>query len=221
MGLALAQVRLARDNGLPEDVVINTFHFSTSTIGSVSAVEATEITDRLTSFYNDLATGATVIVRTMLSSVLAAVGHEIRVYDLEQPEPRAPIRTQAMAMTPGSGAMPSEVALCLSYRGALVSGLNPRRRRGRIYLGPLTIGIASVTDTADVRPDIGYRQSLLAAADTILQREEDGVFWVVASQPVEGGPISTTPVTFMWVDNAFDTQRRRGADPTSRVSVGT
>jgi hypothetical protein len=220
MGHALVQVRFARDNGLPEDVVINTFHFESAAGTLVTNLEAQAFAGRVSDFYLNTYAPSTVPVRTYISNVLANVGHEIRVYDMGLPKPRAPIYTQALAMTTGGSALPSEVAICLSYRAPLISGVPPARRRGRIYIGPLGTGtnVLGVTDISDVRPQPTMQNTLVDSALGALATPGTSGPWVVASQPDPLGPYTLSTITHLWVDNAFDTQRRRGAKPTSRVT---
>lgn len=114
-------------------------------------------------------------------------------------------------------AFPAEVALCLSYRATLQSGVNPARLKGRLYIGPLngSIGLAD----GDVRPSTGMQQDVARAGNALriagLGAGADNVTWCVYS-PTAG---FLQPVVSCWVDNAFDTMRRRGAKPLSRFSL--
>lgn len=229
MGHALAQVRLARTSGLPEDVVVNTFHFLTAS-DPVDGTDAALITTRIENFYKVAGDATVNAVQTYLSNVLATSGHEIRVYDMGLPEPRTPIRTLAMSLTPGSAALPSEVALCVSYRRPLISGVDPARRRGRIFVGPLSTAAAGATSAGDVRPIAAFQNSLAFAAQDLATPTTGSPAWSVYSAPAaaytgkDGQPIPANPgdldaIVTVWVDNAFDTQRRRGAAPTSRVTL--
>jgi hypothetical protein len=110
---------------------------------------------------------------------------------------------------------PAEVALCLSYRGPILAGTNPRNRRGRIYLGPLSSSSTGTVASGDLRPvatvmgyvaDIGKR---LMDANSATNVE-----WAVYSRSTG----QRTGITHLWVDDSFDTQRRRGADSTTRIT---
>jgi hypothetical protein len=213
----MVQARFQRDNGLPEDVVINTFHFQTNNPGFVTVAEAQAASQAVQDFYKATNAPQSVSVSNFLSQVLATSGHETRVYDMGDIQPRAPIFTSIFTIVAGSGYMPSEVALCLSYRGALVSGTSPARRRGRIYLGPLTSSVPSTVDTGDARPNSQTIGVMNAAALALMGLT--GLSWVVASQPDPAQAYVLTEIVTAWVDNAFDTQRRRGAAPTMRTTV--
>lgn len=131
---------------------------------------------------------------------------------------------------------PHEVALCLSFKNLASGGVPPAQRRGRIYFGP--IGGSQVVLNGDVTiPSADLRNDLLRAAtwlrDTIPGAGRD---WVIYSRPYPGRPETERPgnprgplpalaaragatyvVTDLWVDNAFDTQRKRGEKATSRL----
>lgn len=115
--------------------------------------------------------------------------------------------------------LPDEVSVCLSFHGDL-AGLVERsgstrpanRHRGRIFLGPLTTGVMGQDpDNHDVLVHSTPRQAFADAAGRILA----GVFgatWCVWSRT----NAALYPVVGGFVDNAFDTQRRRGIRATSR-----
>jgi hypothetical protein len=114
--------------------------------------------------------------------------------------------------------------LVLSYRGLLTPGVPDRRNRGRVYLGPL-VRDNSAVENGDVRPTSTAINKLAGAGDFLATSfgVVDVVSWCVYSRrqrglgvPVEQYAI---PVTSIHVDNAYDTQRRRGRDATSRVTI--
>lgn len=219
MGVAMVQMRLARVGGLTEDVVVNTFHFITPTPGQVTPTEAGTVQKKVSDFYTGTWAPSTQPVRNWLGNGIANTGHETRVYDLQQPKPRAPILNAFHTITPGTSMLPAEVAICLSYRAPLVSGTNPRRRRGRIYIGPLSQGAVSGATAGDARPDTAMTAAILNAAKGSLMEDVGVGDWAVASEPEAGGPLTLVPITHCWVDNAFDTQKRRGGKPTSRTTI--
>lgn len=98
-----------------------------------------------------------------------------------------------------------------SFQGARTSGSVQARRRGRIYIGPL-----KTTTSTNGRPN-STAITTLATASSALGIDLNAVAdttWCVWS-PTSG---TAVPITDGWVDNAFDTQRRRGWDPTSRTT---
>lgn len=213
--LLRVQVELPSDTSIPSDGAMNVWHFW---------VEDTESTNMglalaaLETFY--------LAVDTYLSSTLTGAMN-VKVYDLKDPTPRVPIFEETNTLTPGTGSLiPTEVAVCLSHSGAPVAGENQARRRGRIFLGPVhdtmcqnTGGSVFVNSTA--------RTAIAAAADALMDAGDGATFqWVVFS-PTTAGPLpwdentleaASTPVEQGYIDNAFDTQRRRGPDASARTN---
>lgn len=133
------------------------------------------------------------------------------------------VRNLAMTGVPPTDGLPSEVAACLTYFADLTGvperGPNNTRpassRRGRFYWGPL--GTAHVVDPATGVVSIGApgRNIMLDSARTYLfgQASAASWRWVVFSKTLW----EVFDVAGCAVDDAFDTQRRRGEKPTVRV----
>lgn len=186
------------ETGLPEDITVNTFHVQAATLNGTMLTTAWE------DFMND--------IQGLFGDVVAGSGHLLKVYNLADAEPRAPVHegSWAFGVAPSGETLPTEVALCVSYRGERISGTNPRRRRGRMYLGPLN-------DSSNVsgRPNSTYIDAIMDAFVTFdLTLGTEGHQFVIYSR-VDEGPVYPT---LAWVDNAFDTQRRRGYTPDTRDS---
>lgn len=203
----LCQAIMGATTGLPKDRVINTFHFETGT------ELAPTIADHLQTFYDSWS-------EWISPAVSRGDGESFFVfYDMSDPEPRTPIYAQLMSLEDelSSSSLPLEVALCLSYRAEYASGGPSPRRRGRIYLGPW-VGEAADMVGSYPRPQgtllttIAENASLLAGA-----LEDDVANWKVYSRVdnvlrnVIGG----------WVDNEWDTQRRRGRAASNRINWAT
>jgi hypothetical protein len=160
-------------------------------------------------------------VSDLLSPVLTrgTPVHEVRVYDMGLPMPRQPVFTLLFAMTATTNAVPipSEVALVLSLRAPIPSGGVAGRYRGRIYLGPLNGNVTSTGTVVagDIRPSLGSREGLLEAGRMMLAGAAETIAWSVFS----GMDNATRRITRLVVDDAFDTQRRRGAKPTTRLEA--
>lgn len=214
----LAQIVLFNDNGLPEDSSVNTWHFEIDdsvVSGDVEDVilnggdgpggPNVGIHPALEQFYDS--------VGGYLSTLLTGTG-EAKYYDLDDPTPRAPILVEPFDFgTTGTGALPTEVALCISFQAVKVSGVSQASRRNRFYLGPLSTTAAA---TSTSRPD-ATATATMDSAITAFYNTADGApawSWVVYS-PKLG---SSADVDNGWIDNAFDTQRRRGLAPTTRVT---
>lgn len=212
MGFARVQAILHNDSGLPQDQVINTWHFAPP--GDVSS-SAVDITDGLNAFYQ--------AIDSLLSPVLLGT-IDFKVYDLEDAPPRVPVAEIAgTSLTLGSQALPNEVACCMSFQGAIASGQNQARRRGRVFLGPMSV--ASGTAAAgDVRPAAATRTTITNAGAALI--DVPGINWSVFSPTVAGSPPwdagslagAFTLVTNGWVDDAYDTQRRRGLRTSTRTT---
>jgi hypothetical protein len=215
MAHALAQVRLQRTNNLPEDAVVNTFHFFT-TGATVTPAQAGEIATKVISFYNG-GPPADVAIAMTLSPILSrnALASQVKVYDMGQPMPRQPVVTQPWTLgnSAGFGPMPSEVALVLSLRATVTPGTSPARARGRVYVGPLNVGCLGDAGAGDVRPEASYQQAILKAGVRMLAAPADLIAWSVFSTKDQ----VLRRITSVVVDNAFDTQRRRGSAPTARI----
>lgn len=189
----------------------NVFHFR-DTNGVVPTPHA-DIEDAIVSFFNDEGPAAGK-VRSFMSEHMDPDDAQLRIYDLDDDKPRAPIYTNEFNLGPFTGgtSLPKEICCALSYRAASVSGEPPARRRGRLYIGPLGQN-AGVAASNDFRPAPGFRAVILDAGERLMQlRESDGPVWVVYSPTNEQwyAPIEVS------VDDAFDIQRRRGSAATFR-----
>lgn len=199
---------------LPEDRYVNTFHFDTSDTDPTMPFEtvANLIADRLEQFFD-----LTIVVGgSAISSFLARIFDEskvlVKVYRLSDPEPREPITIQyGMVNTTLGGAMASEVALCSSY----YSGTNTPRNRGRVYIGPLKASAVDAPQGVPARPSLALRNTISSASKRLADHTT-GPIWSTLSKAIPG-VLSAGEITDGWVDDAFDTQRRRGAPSTTRT----
>lgn len=198
MPLLRALVTIPMDSALPEDSVTNSLYFDSP--GVDFPTNMTDLTTALTAFYQAV---------DGYMSVRCNNPATIRYYNMDDPTPRTPLREDTMTLTYGTATMPQELAVCLTFQGAKVSGQPQARRRGRIYIGPL-----STTGVTDDRP-AGVLISALGTAATNLASAAfaAGVPWHVRSE-VSG---TSVPVTDGWIDNAIDVQRRRGVRATART----
>lgn len=198
---------------------MNVWHFQSQGVGGVAAA-ATRTFGLLQTFYQTI---------DFAFATFCADTIRCDIYDLSDAEPRVPIDSDTIDWTPATGgAFPAEVAMCLSYRGELLSGTNPARRRGRIYLGPLDDG-TGVTGN-DVTVDEGARNTIIGAAQDMAESGFTGdAFWVVFSPTLAGTPPwdvgtledASTRVLAGYIDNAFDTMRSRGSRASVRSSWST
>lgn len=205
----LATVNIPAASGLPEDVIVNTFHFEP--LGGLA--NGGNIVDMLKDFYDaDPPGGTDKITDYMTGTGSGGVGTtwKVKIYDLGAPSPRVPWWDEDFTVTLGGGVlMPTEVALVNSFHAAPVSGTPQARRRNRIYLGPFVTATLSSGRVASTLVSVVRRATmeLKAAGDASITwnwvgySPTDNESWEIA-----GG----------WVDNAWDTQRRRGMAATTR-----
>lgn len=206
-------------SGIAEDRYVNTFYAEGPTPADDAAYLAVAVS--ITRFYSAVAPTATFGVNHYLSNEMSGPGETVKIYNMADPHPRAPVFTHESDPTfdsPGDN-LPGEVAVCLSYAGTAVSGLPPARRRGRIFIGPLQVRACETSgdNTVPCRPALIFRQNLVKSAQNLKDELFDGsaLVWSMWS-PTSGSMLNIVRV---WADNAFDTQRRRGVDPNSRVSL--
>ncbi len=142
-----------------------------------------------------------------------ANGLELTSYARADPTPRAPVLTNFYTLGPvGSAPLPPEVSLCVSFQGPKVSGQPQARRRGRIYLPFMD----EANNGVDGRPSSAMVTAIAGAAGTLLAASNAATTWTwEVFSTVSGGNVT---ITEGWVDNEWDTQRRRGRKATARTT---
>lgn len=217
--LMRAQVTIPLDSALPEDSFVNTFYFDgDDTLGEDLDSEYHSVV------YNLLQTFYQSIDAYLANSVASPA--TLKIYDMRDPLPRVPEFTGTIPLTDSAQPpLPSEVALCVSFQADPVSGVAQARRRGRVFIGPLpsTASFAVVT-AGQLRPHTALVGAFADAANAMADGADtvggSHVSWAVYSPTLDAiGTIDDAfnDVTNGWVDNAYDTQRRRGAAPSSRT----
>jgi len=207
---------LATDSALPEDVVVNTWHFASYDVipGTTPQDTANDMFDQLVSFYNNMT--ANLAPATITGAIT------LTAYDLNDPTPRVPVHTRAFTANAGAGAaLPHEVAMCLSMKADVPSGANARRRRGRVYIGPIKQAVAE-QGIGKVIITQAQRDGLVDMARIAFHNALIGTdpYLCIYSPTTDAAGASLADsffkVTEFHVDDAFDIQRRRGAAPTAR-----
>jgi hypothetical protein len=209
-GVIRSQVVFQGKSGLPEDQWVNTFAFTTGTVAEPTQAMYDSIVGRLTAFYaaarNIPNNGAIALSSQMSKNIAPTV--QIKSYWLGQAPPREPITAEFQIAVGQGEPLPSEVSLCASFYATR----NLPRQRGRIFVGPL--GQAAATNLGDVsRPSSAMIELLWKASQDLANVTDQGVLLAILS----GADIAARRVTAGWVDNAWDTQRRRGEDASARV----
>lgn len=202
MSVVRAAVILHTVDTVPENFVTNAWAFELDAPFTSTAA----VTAALKAFYDSLV--------GWYSPAIAQNGHEIKYYMLPAVEPNYPYDTDFwnLGAAPAGSAFPDEVAVCLSFQGGRQAGFPQARRRGRVYLGPF-----DATINAGNRPVAGFLTAAANAATTMstaINAISAASEWVVWSEADQQG----VTIVDGWLDNAFDTQRRRGVQANSRTT---
>lgn len=218
----LARYEMHAANGEPEDNVVNDFAFQFT--DQPTPAEFALLRDAVTNFYG-FPSGNPDSVAAWISSRISRTQNGLfDVYEI--PSVPGPLGSPAYSSDFGipagtnTAALPSEVAAVISLHADLtnlqeaVGNTRPRaRRRGRVFIGPLNISALDNSPTGGML-SLDCRTSLAAQSEQLyVDALADGWVWSVWSranwdlQPIVGGH----------VDNAPDTQRRRGPRNTART----
>lgn len=232
MGVFRVQRIIHPKSGITRDQTVNTFHFQTPLQNTASPTETEMgyVKDALDALFNE-PVGANNALRFYLAeATMAQQRSSYKFYNMDHPIQRQPLGGPHLGLNNSAAnehtPLPSEVALCLSFRGANESGTIPARRRGRVFIGPLNVNCVEADPiTGQARPSLGIQNSLLAGANRLADSMAlVGMIWSVYSPSLRavsesGSALSgTTDIEHVWIDNAFDTQRRRGQAASARVA---
>lgn len=191
----------------PEDVITNTFHF----INNDTVSDYDNVRDMLENFYTVQAEGSTRPLVQFMSPSSITGAWTLKGYALEDPKPRQPvIQWQGQASPSNSPGLPTETALVLSFQADIESGQIPARRRNRVYLGPFNVD----ANGNNGRPNDNLVQTMIFQGKQLLAESVASVRW--SWQAYSPTTDEAHPVTNGWVDNAWDSQRRRGLYYTQR-----
>lgn len=193
-------VSLNMASGIPEDRSVNTFHVTGPTVPDPTGLNVVFQT-----YYTAL--------KPWFPAEVAEFAHNVKVYNLADPEPRVAIYDENFdfATAPTGDPLPSEVALCVSYHVAYAPGEPKARYRGRHYIGPLNTTALG----ADGRPDPDLVTDAAGAFSDLNDDLASMDSWFLGVYSRTDATMRQ-PITGAWIDNAFDIQRRRGLAPTSR-----
>lgn len=217
----LLRVTMPYQSGLPSDVVTNDF-----AVQSTAGLE-TGVIEALIGFYNSTEVTETFPIASYIGPIVDrttdACKIDVYVIPPNNGELGSPVATVNWTLGPTAAAssLPLEVACCLSFYAASGAGVLARRRRGRVFLGPLTGATLSSDATLPI-VGIAFIDALTRAA-SVLKDEvvAAGAVWCVWSRggqkPSPGAP-GLFPIEAGWVDNEFDTQRRRAVKATARTT---
>lgn len=199
MPLYRTQVSINTADNIAANFATNTMH-----VFAPDLVELALWHSALVTFYQSIDIHFSNLVR-------ASDGVTMKSYDLSDPEPRAPVLTFDGNLTVGGSPLPTEVSLVMSFQAPRSSGINQARRRNRIYI-PF---ISQASMGTDGRPSAACVSAIVTAGGDLLAASGPTSAdwqWMVYSPSDDDYDL----VDNGWVDNEFDTQRRRGRQATSR-----
>lgn len=215
--LVRADVVLPYNTNLPRDVAINTFWFASNSLSNADIRSAWDTP--LQSFYNDLGEDQADKIGALLSNVIQRNACRIEWYNGLTPGPPFHITSFTLVPTETTTTdLPLQIALVASFYSVLASSTGeilPRpSRSGRVFVGPWTILAVNPTQTSGTpTPAPGVVSDLAIAAATLAGNgASETSWWAVWSRKLN----AASPITNGWVDNRWDTQRRRDEDATSR-----
>ena len=215
-GAVRAQLVIASNSGIPRDAIVNTFHFHALPTLITDAM-LTTLGDYIRDGYNNVLAPATNTVASYIGDGADRTSFKtlIHFYRLGDAHPRVPF-DYAFTLGPNVGTdhgIPPEVALCVSYHDAVVSG--SKLRHGRTYIGPLHSN-AIAAAAPHVNPDGQFRVALVAFGTHLKNIAGAGLGFTINFGILSRKHANITSVTGGFVDNEFDTQRRRGQRATIR-----
>lgn len=238
--LVRAVVEIPRVSAIPEDTVVNVFHFVQDPATAVSQTDLDNIRTALTTFYNTVNGSATKTIAQFFPQAISRVTNaaKIKMYlktinpsvgDFGSPVATYSWTVGAIDAGPPTG-LPGEAAIALSFHGDLTdipeTESNPSpppaffrpaaRHRGRAYIGPMNESAIQENSGTDfeVKPSSAVLSTLRFSGEMLRDfAYTGGLVWAVYS-PTDDDAYE---VVDGFVDNAFDTQRRRGNDATSRT----
>lgn len=210
-------------SGLPEDIVVNTF--------AVDFGGGTDYGDVFTAFdrfYNTpIGAGTLSLSNNIGWTVERSDGLRMEVVEDPQTPPNVPSAISVTDLDVSSSTgdpmdgpidpLPQEVSVCSSFFASGYPDVSPTpgRLRGRVYIGPLGFNtIAGVAEGLPSRPGTEIIDLIAATTQRLVgDLDADGHALCVWSR-VDG---VFRPVVGGWVDNEWDTQRRRGRKRTTRT----
>lgn len=234
----LARVTIQKVTENPEDSVVNTLAYNFPV--APNSGDFNTLTQAIADFYNGVAAAQINPISEYLSGTIfkgVDEKHTVTYYEIAHPFPGLgnPLFEETFAIPLGTGIssvnFPEEVASCLSFR-ANYAGLNevvslpptgpegdehPRARvRGRIFVGPLNAGASDTGTLVIPRPSDLFRADLVksGAQHLLVDASQGNWSWSVWSRAND----ELRSVGEGWVDDAWDTQRRRGVDATTRTT---
>ena len=207
MGLYRVSVTFGAASQIPADNIVNTFHF----FQGGPLIDGDNVRDIIKDFYAVKAPSAVNAIGHYMSTLVTSTA-TVRMYSLDDPKPRPPRYESTFTFSRGSAMpMPREVAMVVSYQAPREAGELQSRRRNRWYVGPLNSNAMAASGglpAGQFTTDLRYAAKEMLRASAAAANWQWKVYSPTNNEyyDIDGG----------WVDNAWDTQRRRGEKPTVR-----
>lgn len=204
-------------NGLSEDRYVNTFHAvpNIPPLGGDLAQLAQNVKD----FYQ-FVSSTTDSIRLFMAHHSQGANSTVKIWNLDDPIPRDPVYEETYDPPVGNAsavALPTEVSSCISFEAEPESGIPQARRRGRIYIGPLNVSAVDVVSSLNKsRPDSQFMTTCVEAYWNLIETSVADGYFIMQYSPTTGDPAG---IFRIWMDDAWDTQRRRGIAPTGRFAM--
>ena len=207
-----AQVVYLQTDDSAGDVIVNNYHFRSQT----GLDDYQNIADMLRDMYTTSPPGSNVPpLSQMMTGDAVDSSVRVKLYNLSDPKPRAPVVDTDFLLAPlgTAAAAPPQTAICLSWRRAFESGVKRATAYNRVYIG----GLSQNALGTGGRPGLEAQQSCANALWILGEAAGSSVSWAwVGYSP---SIPEAWPIALGWVDDAFDTQRRRELNPTTKLYV--
>lgn len=207
----LVRATLRSANNAPKDDVQNAF----AVFHNGPITDFDEVADHFANFYVQDTTSGAAAGEYLNASIARTQGLMIELVESPGVVPNAPAFTKLydLPAAADTDSLPQEVSVCVSFvDNVYLTTTQPGRHRGRIYFGPLVINALQTVTGSYARPSAEIVTVLMQAAAELRDGATFDGAWSIWSRAnaalyaVDGG----------WVDNEFDTQRRRGHVSTVR-----
>lgn len=215
--------------GVPSDIAVNDWYVAFN--GATTVAAGNLVANAIRDFYTTVVTGQAHSIDTYLSNFLDRTHPaRLQIYNVSGYLTGAPtfdfVTTTTFFLNAAreGGDLPLEVACVSSMLGTEPYESDPfpapvRRRRGRIYLGPLNSTAAN--EETDGRPDIdlGFRSDIATAMENLKLTIDAITTDSLAPRLVVWSRVGPglSVVTEGHINNEWDTQRRRGSGETART----
>lgn len=143
------QTRMAYDAGPLNDGSVNTMHFMSDEVGSLA--------DDLLDLVTGVGAAYQAFDQNLSENLSGAL--DIFIYDMEDPPQRVPAEINNVVLTPAATANANQLAVVVGLDCSQISGQPRGRRRGRLYIGPVSGG-ADTDDVGDVIVSTAVRDSI-------------------------------------------------------------